>query len=234
MSGRVCVALRSERYVRLEPRWDCITPYHGRMPIRLAAFDLDGTLVRDRTIIEAVVESIGRPDDAAAFGSLDVRDVEGMTAARNSLAGWFRPFPDDVLLRDVRELALAPGAEEAFGLLRTHHIRTAILSLTWRPAVDWFAERLGADFAIGTSHRDDGIDHVWPDDKGRWLRDFAARHQLDQRELAAIGDSDGDREMLAAAGFRVFVGDQPPELSNVLHMPGADMYEVAESIVEQS
>jgi HAD superfamily phosphoserine phosphatase-like hydrolase len=205
-----------------------------RMPIRLAAFDLDGTLIRDRTCIEAVVESIGRTNEAAAFESLDVRDLDGMAAARNSIAGWLRPFPTDVLLRDVRDLALAPGVEEAFSMLRRHHVTTAILSLTWKPAVDWFAERLRADFAVGTSHEDDGIDHVWPEDKGRWLLDFAAQHGLDQRELAAVGDSDGDREMLAAAGFRVCVGDRPLKLPDVVHMPGADMLEVAERIVERT
>lgn len=208
--------------------------YDATMPIRLAAFDLDGTLIRDRTCIEAAVESIGRTAEAAVFESLDVRDLDGMTAARNSIAGWFRPFPTDDLLRGVRDLALARGAEEAFSLLRSHNVRTAILSLTWKPAVDWFAERLGADFAIGTSHRDDGIDHVWPEDKGRWLVDFATQHELNQRELAAVGDSDGDREMLAAAGFRIFVGNRPPDLPNVVHMPGADMYEVAERIVERA
>jgi phosphoserine phosphatase len=119
----------------------------------------------NRTCIEAVVQSIGRSDEAAAFESLDVRDLDGMTAARISLATWFRPFPTDVLLRDVRDLALAPRAEEAFDLLRSHDVSIAILSLTWKPAVDWFAERLGADFALGTSHREDAIDHVWPKTK---------------------------------------------------------------------
>jgi len=47
---------------------------------------------------------------------------------------------------------------------------------------------------------DDGIDHVWPEDKGRWLEDVATKQGLHQRELAAVGDSGGDREMLAAAG----------------------------------
>jgi phosphoserine phosphatase len=205
-----------------------------RMPIRLAAFDLDGTLIRDRTCIEAVVGSIGRTDEAAAFESLDVRDLDAMTAARNTIAAWLRPFPTDILLRDVRDLALAPRTEEAFSLLRSHRVSTAILSLTWKPAVDWFAQKLGADFAIGTSHGDAAIDHVWPEDKGRWLQDFATQHGLHPRELAAVGDSEGDREMLAAAGFGVFVGDRPPDIPNLVHMPGADMYEVAERIVEQS
>jgi phosphoserine phosphatase len=183
--------------------------------------------------IEAVVESIGRSEEAAAFESLDIRDMDAMTAARNTIAGWFRPFATDVLLRHVRDLSLAPGTEDAFDLLRSHHVTTATLSLTWKPAVDWFAQKLGADFAVGTSHLDEGIEHVWPEDKGRWLQDFATQHGLHQGQVAAVGDSEGDREMLAAATFRIFVGDQAPDIPNVLHMPGADMYEVAKRIIQQ-
>ena len=127
----------------------------------------------------------------------------------------------------MRDLALAPGTEEAFSLLRSHHVSTAIVSLTLKAAVDWFAQRLGADFAVGTCITGDVIDHVWPEDKGRWLQEVATRQGLHQRELAAVGDSGGDREMLGAAGFRVFVGDRLPGIPDVLHMPGADMYEVA-------
>lgn len=204
-----------------------------RMPIRLAAFDLDGTLIRDRTCIEAVVGSIGRSDEAAAFESLDVRDLEAMTSAREAMAEWFRASATDMLLREVRTLALAPGTEEAFALLRRHDVSTAIVSLTWKPAVDWFARRLGADSAVGTSHADDGIHHVWPEDKGRWLEETSAKLGLERREVAAIGDSEGDREMLAAAGFRIYIGERPFDLPDLQHMPGADMYDVARRILEQ-
>ena len=203
------------------------------MPIRLAAFDLDGTLIRDRTCVEAIAASIGRTEEAAAFERLSVRDRDAMTAARGTMARWYRPVPTDVLLGEVRNLALAPGTHEAFSLLRSHHVSTAILSLTLQAAVDWFAKRLGADFAVGTRITGDVVDHVWPEDKGRWLQDAAAKLGLHQRELAAVGDSEGDREMLAAAGFRVFVGDRPAAIPDVLHMSGSDMYEVAERIVGQ-
>ncbi|MEA2550362.1 MAG: phosphoserine phosphatase [Actinomycetota bacterium] len=203
------------------------------MPIRLAAFDLDGTLIRDRTCVEAINSSIGRTEEAAAFERLDVRDRDGMTAARITMAGWYRPIPTEVLLHDVRGLALAPGTEEAFGFLRTHHVSTAIVSLTLKAAVDWFAERLGADFAVGTHITGEEIDHVWAEDKGRWLQAAAAKLGLHHQEVAAVGDSDGDREMLAAAGFRVFVGDRAPDTPDILHMPGANMYDVAQRILEE-
>ena len=39
--------------------------------------------------------------------------------------------------------------------------------------------------------------------------------------------------MLAAAGFRVSVGDAIWDLPNVVHLPGANLFEVAERIIEQ-
>ena len=120
------------------------------MPIRLAVFDLDGTLIRDRTCVEAIASAIGRTEEAAPFEALSIRNRDAVAAARATMAGWFRPIPTDILLREVKDLALAPGTEDAFGLLRRHHDKTAILSLTFKAAVDWFAQRLGADFAVGT------------------------------------------------------------------------------------
>jgi phosphoserine phosphatase len=43
--------------------------------IRLAAFDLDGTLIHDRTCVESVARMIGREEECAAFERLDMRDV---------------------------------------------------------------------------------------------------------------------------------------------------------------
>lgn len=204
------------------------------MPIRLAAFDLDGTLIRDRTCIEAIAVSIGRTREVAAFESLDVRDVNAMTAARGTIAGWFQPVPQVALLHALEQLTIAPRTEEAFSVLKAKGIRTAIVSLTWKPAVEWFARRFGADYAIGTDHTDTGIVHVWPSDKGRWIEETTHALALDRREVAAVGDSDGDREMLAAAGLRIFVGQRPPEMPETIHLPGADMLDVAHVILERS
>jgi phosphoserine phosphatase len=49
--------------------------------------------------------------------------------------------------------------------------------------------------------------------------------------VAAVGDSDGDRELLEAAALRFFVGSKPPALAGVVHLPGADLLEVAEQIL---
>jgi phosphoserine phosphatase len=60
--------------------------------IRLAAFDLDGTIVREGTCVESIARAIGREEECAAFERLEMRDVLAVTAAREAMAKWYRPY----------------------------------------------------------------------------------------------------------------------------------------------
>ena len=201
------------------------------MPIRLVAFDLDGTLVRGPTSVMAIGHAIGRADECAEFEELSLRDIEAVTAARDRMAGWYRGHASEELARGLDDVPLAPGARDAFALLRRHGIKTAIVSVTWSFAVEWFGKRLGADYTYGTRLTERGIDHVWPEDKGRRLGDLGRSLALDPDEIAAVGDSGGDRELLAAAGVRFFVGRNTPDVPLVRHMPDANLLRIAEQIV---
>jgi HAD superfamily phosphoserine phosphatase-like hydrolase len=202
------------------------------MAIRLVAFDLDGTLIRELTCVQAIGGAIGRAEECRAFErGLVMRDVEGVTASRETMAGWYRPFSLAELTSGLADLTLAPGAAEAFGVLREHGVATAIVSITWSFAVEWFAEMLGADHAFGTRLTPTGIEHVWPADKGRWLEQLMAREGLDSSQVAAVGDSDGDRELLEAAGMRFFVGRTALDVANLTHVPNGDLAEIARRIV---
>jgi HAD superfamily phosphoserine phosphatase-like hydrolase len=202
------------------------------MSVRLVAFDLDGTLVRGETCVEAIARRIGRSDECAAFERLDAkRDVEAVTTARETMAEWYRRYSEEELVAGLFDLSLAPGTEQAFDLLRAQGIATAIVSITWNVAVEWFAGRLRADHTLGTRHSGTGIEHVWPSDKGPWLRNLSARLGLRPDQVAAVGDSANDRELLEAAGLRFFVGETPPEIPDVVHVPDADIEDIARRIV---
>jgi HAD superfamily phosphoserine phosphatase-like hydrolase len=201
--------------------------------IRLAAFDLDGTLVRDRTCVESIARTLGREEECAAFERLDMRDVFAVTAAREAMAEWYRPYTREQLTAGLSELSLASGCEEGFALLREHGVVTAIVSITWSFAVEWFAKRLRADYAHGTRLVDGRVDHVWPADKGVWLRRLSARLDLPQPAVAAVGDSEGDRELLEAAGVRYCVGERKIEVADVVHMPRASILEIAQQLVAE-
>lgn len=132
------------------------------MAIRLVAFDLDGTLIRGESCVQAIARSIGRSDEIATFEQLSMRDIVQVTAAREEMARWFRSLTGEELVASLADLRLAPRAEDAFSILRSHGVTTAIISITWRSAVQAFARRLGADHAFGTRITPTAIEHVWP------------------------------------------------------------------------
>ena len=201
------------------------------MAIQLAAFDLDGTLVRGETCVVAIARTIGRVEECARFEKLQMRDIAAVSAAREAMAVWYRTHSTTELCAALAHLPLAPGTEEAFKLLRARGVSTAIVSITWSFAVEWFARRLGADYWYGTLLTPNGIEHVWPADKGRWLRNLARRLELPRAAVAAVGDSDGDRELLQAAGLRFFVGEKAAAISDVEHVEEGNILEIAEKIV---
>ena len=134
------------------------------MALRLAAFDLDGTLLRGQTACEAIAKGIGRIERMRELERLESTDIEEM-------AEWYSDFTFSDLCNHLAAVRVAPGIDEGFALLREHGFKIAIVSLTWEFGVEWFADRLGADYSVGTGLSADGlISHFWPKDKALWLR----------------------------------------------------------------
>jgi HAD superfamily phosphoserine phosphatase-like hydrolase len=203
----------------------------ARRQVRLAAFDLDGTLLRGATICEVLAEKFGRQDRMRAIERL--RDIADISAARREMLNWYGNTPPAVLCAELWRVEVAPGAVEAFRLLAARGVPTVIVSVTWKFAVEWFARRFGAVAWVGTSVTTAGaIGHFWPHDKPVWLAEYAGDLGIELAEVAAVGDSHGDLPMLAKVGHPVFVGAQLPiEISHALHKPNADLREVVEIIL---
>ena len=203
--------------------------------MRLAAFDLDGTLLRGESVWEAIARGIGRLERVREMEQFRPDQVAEMTAAREESAGWYAAFTIDELLEHVASIQIAPGVDEGFALLREHGFKIAVVSLTWEFAVEWFSDRFGGDYYVGTGLLPDGrISHFWPEDKALWVAGLADKLGVDMRDVAAVGDSRGDVPMLLAVGHSYWVGEAvPAELDGkvIHHEPYGDIREVAESIV---
>jgi HAD superfamily phosphoserine phosphatase-like hydrolase len=201
------------------------------MAIRLAAFDLDGTLTRGETICQVLAKPLGWAERMEVLELASGR--EAIRAAREEMAGWYRGRRVEELCSYLDAAVLAPGVVEGFRLLKQHGVELAVVSITWLFAVEWFAERLGADVAVGTGLSASGaIEHVWAEDKAARVAQLAARRGIDLEEIAAVGDSSGDVPMLRLAGLPVFVGRSVPAvLPRVVHMPQADIAVVARRII---
>lgn len=202
--------------------------------IRLVAFDLDGTVVRGATVCEVIGRALGHLDRMRELEAIHEtrRDRESLRALREELAAYYRHATPAVLRASLSGLCLAPGAHEAFQLLRGHAIETAIVTITWEFAAEWLGRGLGADLWVGVRLGDDGaIEHFWPDDKARWLGNLMAARGLARDEVAAVGDSWRDLDMLRTAGHPFYVGATPPPDLDVVHVPDGDLLDIARRIV---
>ncbi|HEY2463332.1 MAG TPA: HAD-IB family phosphatase [Steroidobacteraceae bacterium] len=197
--------------------------------VRLVAFDLDGTLIRGPTVCESLAGPLGKLSRMLEIERL--HDLAQLRAAREEMLSWYGE-PLGAQCEKLTDVDIAPGAHEAFELLGEQGIRTAIVSITWSFAVEWFARRFGAGAWIGTGVQAGEIQHFWPSDKPVWLARHAKSLGLELSEVAAVGDSHGDVPMLAAVGHPFFVGaDLPLEIGHAVHAPNADLREIAHRIL---
>jgi HAD superfamily phosphoserine phosphatase-like hydrolase len=200
--------------------------------LRLAVFDLDGTLIRGPTCCERIAATLGR---SAAMALLErAGDRRAVGLARAEMARWYSGIPLRQLSEALADAPLAPGAREACEMLRFAGVELAIASVTWNFAVDAVADRLRIVHRLGTSLAPDGtIGHVWPEHKAAFLEKLARDSSLRREETAAVGDSAGDLPLLAAAGLAVFVGAQriPGLPAHARHLPAPDFRVVASMLL---
>lgn len=198
----------------------------------IAAFDLDGTLLRGRTVCEMLAVPCGRVAEIQAFERSTTELA--VHAGRIAMAEWYRGISRDLLVEALDSALWAPGAVSAVAELTRNGVEVVIASITWSFAVELFAKRLGVSRYLGTELLADGnIRHVWPRDKGSWLLEQATELSIPADRIAAIGDSSGDTDLLRVASLRVFVGDSvPADLTRVHHLPGDGLERVARLILE--
>lgn len=201
------------------------------MPIRLVAFDLDGTLIRGRNSLAVVGAALRRPEWEERMEILCMRG-EGPEEMRKRVAPWLE-FSTRELCGQLVHARLAPGVDEAFRLLHERHVTTAIVSISWDFIVQWFAERFGTVHWAAVGLGPDGtVTPFWPEDKGPWLERLAATLHVGRAEIAAVGDSPRDASMFQAAGHSFYVGkDRPEGLDGIQHYPDGNMADVARAIL---
>ena len=203
-----------------------------RRPRGIAIFDLDGTLLRGDTVCEVLAKPLGRLERMRQFEQL--KSESEIADARREMLSWYREHTRAALCAHLSAATWAPGAKRAVRDLQRVDILVGIASITWRFAVEWFANQLHVHHCPGTDVRSDGeITHVWRPDKAQWLKDLARTYRVPRDRVAAVGDSCGDVDMLSAAYLRYFVGEAgTPEIPALVCMPNADLMLIAQSIIE--
>jgi HAD superfamily phosphoserine phosphatase-like hydrolase len=200
---------------------------------RIAAFDLDGTLLRGPTVCEVLAKPLGRLEEMRRFEACTTEPE--LTEARLEMAQWYCNHTVPQLQQHLCNAQWAPGAYEAIERLRRGGVEVAIVSVTWSFAVQWFAQQLNVFHYFGTELLPNGeIVHSWGREKARFLRELVVKHGVASNRVAAIGDSSGDIEMLREASLRFFLGANPPsDIEGIIHLPSGDIGTVAAHILTE-
>lgn len=179
----------------------------------LVAFDLEGVLVDERSWI-SLHEHFGTKERAAGNmaayrdGKIDYKEL-----MRRDIALWPKAHADEIN-SVLSKFILADGAEETAKGLKKKGYAVAIISSGIDILANKVAKALDIPYVLAnglefdrTSHlTGEGIQRVALGKKEYALESLAKYLELEPKQCAAVGNSDGDASFLAASGFGVACG----------------------------
>lgn len=183
---------------------------------RLALFDMDGTLLKDRSVLR-IADAAGRLDQILPL--LDNPDLDPADRTRR-IARALTGVPRDWFTRVAQEMDLAEGARETVVALRKLGYRVGIVSDSYRIVTEIVRRRVFADFSVANLLRflnglatgelitspvflpPNGDEPLTPC-KRNVLLHLEDRLRIPAARVIAVGDSLNDLGMLGAAGLGI-------------------------------
>ena len=182
---------------------------------RLALFDMDGTLLNGRFIVE-LARRTHREEKLDKF--LDRFDLTPEFRTR-AIARIFKGIPAEKFIQTAKEIPLVAGAVAAIVGLRKLGYRVGIITDSYHVAAETVRRRVFADFVLSNViefHRGKATgkitmaptmrgDKTGPRayDKLHALRFLKKRMEITTKQILAVGDGENDIGMLRAAGMSV-------------------------------
>lgn len=196
-----------------------------RWPLRLAVFDLDGTLkeaISPWRLLHTALGFEGQADEyRAEFLSGRIGYLEW---ARLDAALW--RGTELARVRQVfRNSAYRPGVPQLFQFLRVHGVRTAIIST----GLDVQAQQVAQDLGVWRSASNELVVergrltgqarvHVTEESKGEVMARFRAEAGARPEECLAVGDGPADIQLFAQAGLAIAVCPRDQAVRQAAHV----------------
>ena len=194
---------------------------------KLALFDMDGTLLDGRFVVELA----RRTRRAGRLASLlDRPDLDPVTRTRD-IAALFQGVPQKVFEQIARDMPLTPGAAEAIVGLRKRGYVVGLVTDSYHIAASIVRRRVFADFCIAhvmrfrdevatgrvtlapiMRHRSGCPEHRLC--KFNVLKHLADRIEISADRVLAVGDSANDVCMLREAGMSVAFQPKSTEVAD--------------------
>jgi HAD superfamily phosphoserine phosphatase-like hydrolase len=207
---------------------------------RLALFDMDGTLLKGRFVIN-LAQRTNKVGDLTEL--LDRDDIPADERTRR-IAALFGGVPKEVFEEVARSVPLMPGAAELVIGLRKLGYRVGVVSDSFFAATDTVRRRLFADFSIAHLKRfrrgvatgevtlSPAMQHPTgckqhPLCKLNVLLHVCEQLGLGAENVLAVGDGDPDACMLAAAGMSVAFQPKSERVRNAArHVVAGNLLEI--------
>jgi phosphoserine phosphatase len=207
---------------------------------RLALFDMDGTLLKGRFVIN-LAQRTNKVGDLSEL--LDRDDMPADERTRR-IAALFGGIPKEVFEEVARSVPLMPGAAELVIGLRKLGYRVGVVSDSFFAATDTVRRRLFADFSIAHLKRfrcgvatgevtlSPAMQHPTgckqhPLCKLNVLLHVCEQLGLGAENVLAVGDGDPDACMLAAAGMSVAFQPKSERVRNAArHVVSGNLLEI--------
>jgi len=194
-------------------------------PLRLAVFDLDGTLKVAFSPWRYLHEALGVEDQAAVYRArFFAGDIDYLEWARLDAALW--RGVELAYIEDIfRHSEYRPGVRELFTLLNRHGVPTAIISTGLDVHVRQVAADLGVRRTVSNELviRDgrltgEAVVRVTEESKGPAMTAVREEFGAQPEECLAVGDGPADVDLFAQAGLAVAVCPRDDRVRHAAHV----------------
>ena len=202
---------------------------------KMAVFDLDGTLTRERSIWEYIHKRLGKWYGFAE--KYQERFLSGEISYRQFCeldAQVWKGMKVEQLLTIIETVPFHDGVEELVQYLKSRQLKLAMVSSGLSVLSNWVHRKYGFDYSISNDLlEENGVltgkvrIQVYYDKKAEWVRRILERFGVRPEETIAIGDSRGDLDMLQMAGFSIAFNSSCQDLDQI-----ADLCIQSESLSE--
>ena len=193
------------------------------LPYKLALFDLDGTLTKEKSIWQYIHVKLGK-----WYGFAD-RYQERFLAGDISYeqfceldAQVWKGMRVEELTHIVETVPFYPGVDELINHLKKKGLKLGMVSSGLSVLSDWVHRRYGFDYSVSNDliHENGTLTgkvriQVYYDQKAAWVSKILNQFGVRPEESIAIGDSLGDMDMLQMAGFSVAFNSSCQDLDQI-------------------
>jgi phosphoserine phosphatase len=208
---------------------------HNTM-LKLAVFDLDGTLKRERDPYVYLHQRLGTLEAAEAFTAKGISGEIPYAEWLRLDTGLWTGQPRALLLQHLRANPYLPGARETVTALRERGVTVAIISSGLLLHAELVAEELGIGPVLGNEIIFDGEGdqarvnghvtvHVPYGGKQAVLARMQAELDVTPAETLAAGDTRSDLGLFSLAAVAVAVQPEHPDVASAAHivLPNGDL-----------